>query len=184
MSITAPGPVTSQPTTLREARIPEGGLYEGTRILRPFPEGWEERPYEHIEVRPQTRVIGAEIRGADLTGPLAPAVREELNRALLEWKVLFFRGAHLTSEQQAASRGTGESWRSTRCSRAARAKRSPVSTRARAAVRRTRTSGTRTSPSANAPPWARCSSSARSRRSAGTPCGRTWPPRTTTCRPR
>ncbi|WP_326688698.1 TauD/TfdA family dioxygenase [Streptomyces sp. NBC_01795] len=101
MSITAPHPVTPQSATLREARVPEGGLYEGTRLLRPFPEGWEERPYAHIEVHPQTSVIGAEIRGADLTRPLEPAVREELNRALLEWKVLFFRGAHLTPEQQA-----------------------------------------------------------------------------------
>ncbi|MGY1437327.1 TauD/TfdA dioxygenase family protein [Streptomyces reniochalinae] len=102
MSITTPGTATSTPTTLRDARVPEGGLYEGVRTLRPYPEGWQERPYELIEVVPQTRVIGAEIRGADLTRPLSPALREELNRALLEWKVIFFRGADLAPEQQAA----------------------------------------------------------------------------------
>ncbi|CAM3575101.1 TauD/TfdA dioxygenase family protein [Streptomyces albus] len=104
MSITTPATSTSTPAVpaLREARVPEGGLYEGVRTLNPFPEGWEERPYELIEVVPQTRVIGAEVRGADLSRPLSPALREELNRALLEWKVLFFRGANLTPEQQAA----------------------------------------------------------------------------------
>lgn len=111
MSITTPAPAATVPASapepapaaaLREARVPADGMYEGRRTLRRLPEGWEERPYEHIEVRPLGRVIGAEIRGADLTGPLSPAVREELNRALLEWKVVFFRGAHLTSEQQRA----------------------------------------------------------------------------------
>ncbi|MCF6524690.1 TauD/TfdA family dioxygenase [Streptomyces sp. JJ36] len=76
-------------------------MYEGRRVLRRVPEDWEERPYEHVTLVPQGRVIGAEIQGVDLTRPLAPAVREELNRALLEWKVLFFRGAHLSSAQQA-----------------------------------------------------------------------------------
>lgn len=102
MSITADAPATPETRTLREARVPEGGMWEGTRVLQPFPEGWEERPYELIEVIPQTRVIGAEIRGADLTRPLTPALREEINRALLEWKVVFFRGAGLAPEQQAA----------------------------------------------------------------------------------
>ncbi|MEU0842757.1 TauD/TfdA family dioxygenase [Streptomyces sp. NPDC005962] len=88
------------PPVLRDARIPAGGLYEGPRTLRRLPEGWQERPYERFELVPQGRTIGAEIRGADLSRPLEPGLREELNRALLEWKVLFFRGAHLTSAQQ------------------------------------------------------------------------------------
>lgn len=92
----APGPV------LREARVPADGMYEGRRTLRRVPDGWQDRPYELFTLVPQSRLIGAEIRDVDLTGPLAPALREELNRALLEWKVLFFRGAHLTPEQQAA----------------------------------------------------------------------------------
>ncbi|WP_037685952.1 TauD/TfdA dioxygenase family protein [Streptomyces aureocirculatus] len=84
-------------------------MYEGRRTLRRLPDDRFERPYEHIDVVPQGRIIGAEIRGADLSRPLAPALREELHRALLEWKVLFFRGAHLASdEQRAFARTWGE----------------------------------------------------------------------------
>ncbi|MER7779845.1 TauD/TfdA family dioxygenase [Streptomyces sp. NPDC096191] len=96
MTVTAADPST----VLREARIPEDGMYEGRRVLRRLPEGWRERPYEHFEVVPQARTIGAEIRGVDLSRPLGATLREELNRALLEWKVLFFRAQHLTSRQQ------------------------------------------------------------------------------------
>ncbi|AGP60854.1 TauD/TfdA dioxygenase family protein [Streptomyces rapamycinicus] len=99
--------VDTPPTTLREATIPPDGMYEGARVLRRLPEEWEERPYERFEIAPLGRVIGAEIRGLDLSRPLEPALREELNRALLEWKVLFFRGQHLTSEQQ---RGFARNW--------------------------------------------------------------------------
>ncbi|MFD4260382.1 TauD/TfdA dioxygenase family protein [Streptomyces sp. NPDC058534] len=96
MTVTAAGPSA----VLREARIPEDGMYEGRRILRRLPEGWRERPYDHFEVVSQARTIGAEIRGVDLSRPLGAPLREELNRALLEWKVLFFRAQHLTSGEQ------------------------------------------------------------------------------------
>lgn len=92
--------IDALPPTLREAQTPPDGMYEGPRALRRLPEGWEERPYERFELVPLGRTIGAEVRGFDLSRPLEPALREELNRALLEWKVLFFRGAHLTSVQQ------------------------------------------------------------------------------------
>ncbi|MGW2343135.1 TauD/TfdA dioxygenase family protein [Streptomyces sp. NPDC001661] len=86
--------------SLRPAQIPADGLYEGRRVLRRTPDGWQDRPYELFELVPQGATIGAEIRGLDLSRPLSPELREELNRALLEWKVLFFRGQHLTSESQ------------------------------------------------------------------------------------
>ncbi|MCX3062012.1 TauD/TfdA dioxygenase family protein [Streptomyces beihaiensis] len=92
--------LTSAP--LRSATVPDGGLYEGRRLLRRTPDGWQERPYEHFEVLPQAATIGAEIRGLDLSRPLTPELREELNRALLEWKVLFFRDQHLSSDAQRA----------------------------------------------------------------------------------
>ncbi|AXK37248.1 taurine dioxygenase [Streptomyces armeniacus] len=92
---------TPAPTPrLRAARVPDGGIYEGRRTLRRVPEGWEDRPYELFRLVPLGRVIGAEIHGLDLSQPLGPAVREELNRALLEWKVLFFRAQHLSPEHQ------------------------------------------------------------------------------------
>ncbi|KWT62125.1 taurine dioxygenase [Streptomyces albus subsp. albus] len=101
-------PISSRPT-LRDHRIPADGLYEGHRVLRRTPEGWEDRPYERFDVVPQASTIGAEIRGLDLSRPLTPALRDDLNRALLEWKVLFFRGQHLTSAaQRAFARNWGE----------------------------------------------------------------------------
>ncbi|WP_435837886.1 TauD/TfdA dioxygenase family protein [Streptomyces chrestomyceticus] len=109
---TAPTPAPASPApspALRDHRIPTDGLYEGTRVLRRTPESWEDRPYERFEIVPQAATIGAEIRGLDLSRPLDPALREELNRALLEWKVLFFRGQHLTSAaQRAFARNWGE----------------------------------------------------------------------------
>ncbi|MGZ3097246.1 TauD/TfdA dioxygenase family protein [Streptomyces sp. H72] len=101
MTVTAAGPTAG----LRAARIPGDGMYEGRRVLRRLPEGWVERPYEHFDVVPLARTIGAEIRGVDLSRPLGAALREELNRALLEWKVLFFRAQHLSSDQQRAFAG-------------------------------------------------------------------------------
>jgi len=59
-----------------------------------------ERPWTKFEVVPLGVTLGAEIRGVDLTVPLAADVRDELHCALLEWKVLFFREQHLTSAQQ------------------------------------------------------------------------------------
>ncbi|WP_420718825.1 TauD/TfdA dioxygenase family protein [Streptomyces sp. NRRL F-5755] len=101
-------PISSRPT-LRDHRIPADGLYEGHRVLRRTPEDWEDRPYERFDVVPQASTIGAEIRGLDLSRPLTPALRDDLNRALLEWKVLFFRGQHLTSAtQRAFARNWGE----------------------------------------------------------------------------
>ncbi|ACU74600.1 Taurine dioxygenase [Catenulispora acidiphila DSM 44928] len=62
------------------------------RGLRRLPEGEESRPYETVTVTPCTRLIGAQISGIDLGEPVAPEVFAELDRALLEFKVLFFRG--------------------------------------------------------------------------------------------
>ncbi|GGT22274.1 MULTISPECIES: TauD/TfdA dioxygenase family protein [Streptomyces] len=105
MTVTSTAPAA----VLRTARIPGDGIYEGPRVLRRLPAGWEERPYELFEVVPQARTIGAEIRGVDLARPLTPALRAELDRALLEWKVLFFRAQHLTSgRQRAFARNWGE----------------------------------------------------------------------------
>ncbi|MEV7468613.1 TauD/TfdA family dioxygenase [Streptomyces kronopolitis] len=100
MTTTPPPTTTPLPPVLRPHRIPADGLYEGRRILRRTPDDWTERPYERFEVIPQAATIGAEIRGLDLSRPLSGTLRAELNRALLEWKVLFFRAQHLTSGQQ------------------------------------------------------------------------------------
>ncbi|MEV0849167.1 TauD/TfdA family dioxygenase [Streptomyces sp. NPDC049954] len=95
----APTPV---PPALREHAVPADGIVEGPRILRRTPADWDDRPYELFELRPLGRVIGAEIHGIDLSLPLTAAQRAEVNRALLEWKVLFFRAQHLSSDAQRA----------------------------------------------------------------------------------
>ncbi|MTD59621.1 TauD/TfdA dioxygenase family protein [Amycolatopsis pithecellobii] len=87
---------------LRTAHVPDAGIVEGPRVLHRLPAGAESRPYELFGVRPLSRVIGAEIEGVDLADPLTGALRAELNRALLEWKVLFFRDQDITSTQQRA----------------------------------------------------------------------------------
>ncbi|GAB3672787.1 TauD/TfdA family dioxygenase [Actinocorallia lasiicapitis] len=79
----------------------------GPRALRRLAEGQEERPYEVFSVRPLGPVIGAEIGGVDLREPLTPEVFAELDRALLEFKVLFFRKQRITNEQH---RGFALNW--------------------------------------------------------------------------
>ncbi len=65
-------------------------------------EGFDTRPYTAFEVTPVTRVIGAEISGVTLGGDLDDETVAELRRALLEWKVLFFRDQDIDREQQRA----------------------------------------------------------------------------------
>ncbi|MFD9723243.1 TauD/TfdA dioxygenase family protein [Streptomyces sp. NPDC059072] len=76
--------------------------YHGPRLLRRLAEGQCGGPYEHFELRPCGPLIGAEIHGVDLRTPLGDEVFGELDRALLEWKVLFFRDQDVTAEQQRA----------------------------------------------------------------------------------
>lgn len=74
----------------------------GPRTMRRRPDAWDDRPYERFAVAPLTPVIGAEIRGVDLGAPVDDGLFAELNRALLEWKVLFFRDQRITGEQHRA----------------------------------------------------------------------------------
>ncbi|WP_033293034.1 TauD/TfdA dioxygenase family protein [Amycolatopsis jejuensis] len=86
------------PARLRPATTPDHGIVEGPRVLL----SGDNRPYELFTLRPLGRVIGAELAGVDLGAPVSPRLRAELSRALLEWKVLFFRDQHITAEQQRA----------------------------------------------------------------------------------
>lgn len=63
------------------------------------PEIPELAPYEAIAVRPLTPVIGAEIEGIDLSADLSDAQFTEVRRALLDWKVVFFRDQDITTEE-------------------------------------------------------------------------------------
>jgi len=59
-------------------------------------------PYEHFHLRPAGALIGAEISGLDLSQPLDDATVRELDTALAEFGVLFFRDQSLTPEQHIA----------------------------------------------------------------------------------
>lgn len=58
-----------------------------------------ELTWEHFDVRRLGSTIGAEIRGIDICSDLPDVVIDEVRRALLAYKVVFFRDQPLTSEQ-------------------------------------------------------------------------------------
>jgi alpha-ketoglutarate-dependent taurine dioxygenase len=59
-------------------------------------------PEAELRIHPLEPTIGAEISGIDLRQPISDAVRDEIKRTLLEYKVVFFRDQELTTDQHAA----------------------------------------------------------------------------------
>ena len=57
---------------------------------------------DNIEIKPLTKVIGAEIHGVDLSKPLDDESFDVIHGALLEHLVVFFRGQELTPDQHVA----------------------------------------------------------------------------------
>ncbi|MDA2811264.1 TauD/TfdA family dioxygenase [Nocardiopsis sp. RSe5-2] len=96
----AENPTTDPETRLRDARTVDEAVVEGPRTLRRLAEGQESAPYRLFEVRPLGPVIGAEIHGVDLREEVSEELRAEIHRALLEFKVVFFRDQPITSERQ------------------------------------------------------------------------------------
>lgn len=65
--------------------------------------------FDHFEAALQSPCLGAEIRGVDLTKPVSPDLAEELNTALVEYKILFFRDQDIsTAEHASFARHFGE----------------------------------------------------------------------------
>lgn len=58
--------------------------------------------WERFEARTLSATIGAELSGIDLTAPLDDEAVAEIRRALLEYKVIFFRNQPLESAQHVA----------------------------------------------------------------------------------
>ena len=58
--------------------------------------------WEHFTVRQVAPTLGAVVEGLDLSQPLADEVFDELRRAWVDYKVLFFRDQQLTAEQHVA----------------------------------------------------------------------------------
>ena len=55
-----------------------------------------------ITIAPQSPTIGAEIGGIDLSDDLADGEIATIRQALLDWKVLFFRDQHITTDEHLA----------------------------------------------------------------------------------
>jgi taurine dioxygenase len=81
------------------------GYLPGPRVSRRLPEGWDDQPYTRFSVAPLAPTIGAVIDGVSMADPVDDELFGELNRALLEWKVLFFPGQRITGEQHTAFAG-------------------------------------------------------------------------------
>ncbi|MGW0040866.1 TauD/TfdA dioxygenase family protein [Rhodococcus sp. NPDC003348] len=70
----------------------------GPIVSRRSPDSFGPQTYDRITLRAVTPTIGAEISGIDL-GSLDDEAFAEIERALLEWKVLFFRDQHITRDE-------------------------------------------------------------------------------------
>jgi taurine dioxygenase len=87
---------------LGPAMRPGRAIRGGPRRLRRLAGDQPSRPYERFGLTPLSPLVGAEITGVDLGAALDPGLRDELHRAWLEWKVLFFRDQEITPAQQVA----------------------------------------------------------------------------------
>jgi taurine dioxygenase len=74
-------------------------LIAGPIRLNRMPQGVDSEPYRQFTVTPLSPTIGAVLGDIDLRGPFDDETVAELHRALLEWKVIFFRDQHLTSAE-------------------------------------------------------------------------------------
>ncbi len=77
-------------------------VHAGPRRLRPTYDESERPPYRRILPAPLSPTVGAEIEGVSLSEPMDAQVFEEIHRALLEYKVIFFRDQDVTPEQHVA----------------------------------------------------------------------------------
>lgn len=78
------------------------GFGAGPRVADRVPADWTDEPITRFSLTPISRLIGAVVEGVDLREPVDDELFAQLDRALLEWKVLFFRGQELTHDQHAA----------------------------------------------------------------------------------
>ncbi|MGX6509563.1 TauD/TfdA dioxygenase family protein [Rhodococcus sp. SJ-2] len=84
--------------TSRTVEIGDHTIEFGPRLLRRTVDGNATEPYTTLHLDPVTPYIGATVTGVDLRDPAEEQI-DELRRALLEWKVLFFRDQDLTPAQ-------------------------------------------------------------------------------------
>ncbi|MDI3389526.1 TauD/TfdA family dioxygenase [Streptomyces sp. B-S-A8] len=81
-------------------------MHYGHRVLNRTAPGTRKTEYRVLDISPLTPHVGAEITGLDLSQPIGDGLADELRQALLEWKVIFFRGQHrFTPEHHVALAG-------------------------------------------------------------------------------
>ncbi|MGW0908551.1 TauD/TfdA dioxygenase family protein [Streptomyces sp. NPDC002853] len=81
-------------------------MHYGRRTLDRLAPGAEQSTYKLLGITPLTPHFGAVLCSVDLTRPISDELAEELRQALLEWKVIFFRGqVGFTAEHQLALSG-------------------------------------------------------------------------------
>jgi taurine dioxygenase len=73
-----------------------------TEILIPVPAAPSGEPFRHITVEPVAGACGALVSGIDLADDLGDAVVAEVRRAVLDHRVVFFRGQDLSPDRQVA----------------------------------------------------------------------------------
>ena len=98
--------MTASTSADRRPRVPDATMYptttdpmyaSGPLVADRVPESFDDRPYDMFTVAPMSPTIGAEISGIRLSGDLGADLLAELRRALLEFKVLVFRGQDITT---------------------------------------------------------------------------------------
>jgi taurine dioxygenase len=75
--------------------------FAGPRVARRTTDAWVAVPPTAFTLEPLTPTIGAVVVGISIAEALSSDVFDQLNRALLEWKVLFFRDQRITQTQHA-----------------------------------------------------------------------------------
>ncbi|MEU4088970.1 TauD/TfdA family dioxygenase [Streptomyces aureus] len=84
-------PVVTSPVERPKPVLDKPLMHYGSRVLERLAPGAEPAAFERLEIAPLTPHFGAVLGGVDLTRPIDDVLAEELRRALLEWKVIFFR---------------------------------------------------------------------------------------------
>lgn len=77
-------------------------VHAGPRRLRPTYDENARQPYRRIAPAPLSPTVGAELSGVSLAEEIDAGTFDEIHRALLEYKVIFFRDQDITSEQHVA----------------------------------------------------------------------------------
>lgn len=85
---------------MSNAHTTAGNAYSAAPLA--LPDAGERKPYTLFDLKLASPIIGAYISGVDLSKPLSDAAFDEIDRALAEHTVIFFRDQTLTPEQHIA----------------------------------------------------------------------------------